>query len=302
MTSRVEQLSARLKQALRDGRDAIIGRGGSINSTAGFRDFPSAIYNIPADNALATVKCEEVSLSCLVPSNTTGYAYIAEFGGISRGGDGSIYDEALDHIVSWGAGGEIDRFKVPPEILALPGYGDGISLDYYNKVDLVNRKYVTMIDTFVLDGTDPISSNQNSWSWGVGPGSSTNYFRCRLGDYGTYVNDVIVCDRYAYTNITSSTTSIGVDLVNSTSGVNSGSLLAIRPNNILSFTDIKDVIPFIKANPIVIKVARKVPIEMDLPVYVNPLIKVEPSEMGLELFPSQGDGIPHKIIMQTRVK
>lgn len=289
MIDRVEELSEQLKQALRDGRNAIIGRGGDINPTAGFRAFPSAIYNIPADNILTTVTCEEVSLGCAVPINTTGYAYIAEFGGISRGGDGSIMDDALSSIVSWGTEGEIDRFEVPPEILALDGYGEGLSINYYNKVNLVDDKYKKCIVTKILD-------NPSDWRSGALEGQDTNYFVCKLGERGTFATRVCVSDKFERVHISSSTTEVGIDVFDSSAF--GGYMVAIRPANVQDYT-IDTFKKWIKENPVTLKYALLVPEEYDLPVYVNPLIRVEPSEMGLELFPSDGQGIPHKIVMQT---
>lgn len=73
----------KLKEYLRDGRRSIVARGGDISTSAGLRDFPSSIYNIPADNAISTVTQNQVARFVPVPENSTGYGYLAEFGGMT---------------------------------------------------------------------------------------------------------------------------------------------------------------------------------------------------------------------------
>ncbi len=79
----IAERSQGLVDALHDGIDAIIGRGGTIALDAGFRDFPSAIYNIPADNAITTVVDNTSASVKTVPANSTKYAYLAELGGMT---------------------------------------------------------------------------------------------------------------------------------------------------------------------------------------------------------------------------
>lgn len=79
----IAELSDDLVTSLRRGREAIIGRGGTIGTTSGFADFPSAIYNIPADNAIATEINATSASAKSVPANSTKYAYLAELGGMT---------------------------------------------------------------------------------------------------------------------------------------------------------------------------------------------------------------------------
>lgn len=286
-----------------EAREEIIKRGGSLSSSAGLKDFPLAIRTMPADAVLSTVVENGVSLGCPVPSNASEYALLAEFGGMTyrNEDDKSLYNQLFEGISVY-SGEEwefLSSLSVPHEILALEGYGDGIKLEYYNKVDLINRKYIRCIDRFVLDGKDAISSNTANWSFGTVAGANTNYFRLKIGAYGTYVNDAIICDRYEYTNISSSTTGFGIDLLNSNNG--SGSFIAIRPANIKDFTNTVQMLDFIKENPLVVKVARKVPIETDLLFEMNPVFKVEPNAQ-IENQPWDGDATPTKIIFQTRTQ
>ena len=52
----------------------------------------------------------------------------------------------------------IDTIPIPAEIQDLNGYGEGISLDYYNKVDLENDTYVKNIGRYVFTGSEKITS------------------------------------------------------------------------------------------------------------------------------------------------
>lgn len=79
----IAELSQDLITSLREGRQAIIGRGGTIANDAGFQDFRDAIYNIPADNAITTVTDNSIALVKTVPANSTKCAYLAEFGGMT---------------------------------------------------------------------------------------------------------------------------------------------------------------------------------------------------------------------------
>lgn len=68
---------------LRSARKAILGRGGEISPTAGLKDFPSAIYNIPADASLAFITDDAVAYRKVVPENASPYARVDRVGGMS---------------------------------------------------------------------------------------------------------------------------------------------------------------------------------------------------------------------------
>ncbi len=70
-------------QYLRSSRKAILGRGGEISPTAGLKDLPSAIYNIPADTSLAFQTDDSAAYEKLVPKNAEEYAYIKSIGGMT---------------------------------------------------------------------------------------------------------------------------------------------------------------------------------------------------------------------------
>ena len=48
----------------------------------------------------------------------------------------------------------VDTIVIPYEIQNLPSYGKGVSLDYYNKMDLENNIYTPSVKTLVFDGTE----------------------------------------------------------------------------------------------------------------------------------------------------
>jgi hypothetical protein len=63
-----------LKKSLRSARKAIIGRGGEISLTAGFKDLSDAIYKIPADASLAYQVDDSVAYRKIVPSGAEEFA------------------------------------------------------------------------------------------------------------------------------------------------------------------------------------------------------------------------------------
>lgn len=68
---------------LRNARNAVIGRGGEISATAGFKDLPDAITNIPNDQTLAWQTVESNSKRVTVPSGVLPMAQIKKIGGMS---------------------------------------------------------------------------------------------------------------------------------------------------------------------------------------------------------------------------
>lgn len=68
---------------LRTTRKAIIGRGGEISATAGLKDLPLAIFNIPADASLAFYEDSTSAYKKTVPTNVAEYALIKKIGGRS---------------------------------------------------------------------------------------------------------------------------------------------------------------------------------------------------------------------------
>ena len=71
------------KHYLRESRKAILGRGGDISLTAGLKDFPEAIYNIPADNSLAFQEDSSIAYEKNVPAGAEEYALVKKVGGIT---------------------------------------------------------------------------------------------------------------------------------------------------------------------------------------------------------------------------
>lgn len=71
------------KYYLKESRKAILGRGGEISLSAGFKDLPEAIFNIPADSSLAFQTDDSVAYEKSVPSDVEDYALISKIGGMS---------------------------------------------------------------------------------------------------------------------------------------------------------------------------------------------------------------------------
>lgn len=68
---------------LRNARNAVIGRGGEISATAGFKDLPDAITNIPNDQTLAWQTVESNAKRVTVPNGVLPMAQIKKIGGMS---------------------------------------------------------------------------------------------------------------------------------------------------------------------------------------------------------------------------
>lgn len=69
---------------LQQTRKAILGRGGTLTATAGMKDFPNAIFNIPADASLAYYTDDTTAYKKTVPSGAEEYAQIKSVGGMTR--------------------------------------------------------------------------------------------------------------------------------------------------------------------------------------------------------------------------
>lgn len=72
-----------LKRNLRASRKAIIGRGGEVSATAGLKDLPKAIFDIPADASLAFYEDSEVKYRKIVPEKSEEYAMVKALGGMT---------------------------------------------------------------------------------------------------------------------------------------------------------------------------------------------------------------------------
>lgn len=68
---------------LQEARKAVLGRGGEISLTAGLKDLPEAIFNIPADASLASVVDSSVAYRKTIPTNAEDYALIKKVGGMT---------------------------------------------------------------------------------------------------------------------------------------------------------------------------------------------------------------------------
>lgn len=78
----ISELS-KTKNHLRNARKAILGRGGEISFTAGLKDLPQVIYNIPADASLAYQSDTSVAYQKIVPVGSQEFAQVAKIGGMT---------------------------------------------------------------------------------------------------------------------------------------------------------------------------------------------------------------------------
>lgn len=85
---------------LRRTRKAILDRGGNITATAGLKDLPEAILNIPADTSLAFLIDEETAYEKTVPENAEEYALLKSVGGMSYKCN-NLFDKNAPYTPSW---------------------------------------------------------------------------------------------------------------------------------------------------------------------------------------------------------
>ena len=96
--------SERTKTAnhLRNARNAIIGRGGEISATAGLKDLPEAIANIPNDQTLAYQKVLNSTSRIIVPQSVKPMAVINKIGGMSYKRSNNVLSPAdIDISHTW---------------------------------------------------------------------------------------------------------------------------------------------------------------------------------------------------------
>lgn len=89
---------AKTASYLRSTRKAILGRGGEISATAGMKDLPEAIFNIPADTSLAFYEDSDVAYEKRVTANAEEYAMIKQIGGASYKSENLFDDTVLADI------------------------------------------------------------------------------------------------------------------------------------------------------------------------------------------------------------
>ena len=79
----LKSATEKLKRNLRASRKAILGRGGEISATAGLKDLPEAIFNIPVDTSLAFYEDSEVAYRKTVPDKVEEFAMLKKLGGMT---------------------------------------------------------------------------------------------------------------------------------------------------------------------------------------------------------------------------
>ena len=186
--------------------------------------------------------------------------------------------------------GTISTREIPEEIQALDGFGEGISLDYYNKVDLVNNKFRRAVYTVVLDGN----------TWGVNYVRLYNnglyYAAFMMPLYGINGADCFTCSHFDNAS--------GVKLGHSYIAGDGNNLVFVNNDQTLTTAEAWNAWlaeQYVNGTPVTATYALAEPIESDLPVYMSPLNEVEGG--GSWQFVNERDyAVPSKIIYQTRTQ
>lgn len=107
---------------------------------------------------------------------------------------------------------------VSQELYKLGDYSDSINSSGTATYYIVKK---------VLDGTE-------TWTYVAAQSGGEYYFRTKLGNYGYVVSDLAISTHYSWTNITSSTSEMGIDSINSETANLGG--IAIRDTNYANAT------------------------------------------------------------------
>ena len=129
-----------------------------------------------------------------------------------------------DHYIPYGfkipisSGSTTTPIYVSQELYKLGDYSDSINSSGTATYYIVKK---------VLDGTE-------TWTYVAPQSGGEYYFRTKLGNYGYVVSDLAISTHYSWTNITSSTSEMGIDSINSETANLGG--IAIRDTNYANAT------------------------------------------------------------------
>jgi hypothetical protein len=164
----IAELSEDLVISLRRSREAIIGRGGKIGTTAGFADFPTAIYNIPADNAITTEIDDTSAFAKSVPAYSTKYAYLAELGGMTyRDAEtDTLRDTKVTEIVSKGKNlCPVNSISTPlpaSKYIWRGNVSGSYVLSWSNQLEDMSSQHAALFAIYFADGTSKLAAGTAS--------------------------------------------------------------------------------------------------------------------------------------------
>lgn len=164
--------------------------------------------------------------------------------------------------------------------------------NYADYVDYKAQKIIRAIKKYVLTG------NEN-WEEISGSTASKTYFRWIFAPMFYYVRHACTCTHFAQTNITTSTTGVGVDVFESSSA--RGGVLAIRPTGVESTTlaDFKSWLAgqYAAGTPVTVWCVLTTAEETDPPVPLPAL----PTCEGTTIVDYAGGGTaPEKVLLKYR--
>jgi hypothetical protein len=163
---------------LRNARKAIIGRGGDISLTAGLKDLPDAIFNIPADASLAFYTDEETAYRKTVPTGAEEYALLSSLGGMTHKCnnllDGSKFVEG-----SFSVRGITYSYDADTQIYTINGIMDSSGNIAMKRINIKGKKDSTyIVRTEVVGGSATVPSG----------GYALVYFGSADSTTGAYTN------------------------------------------------------------------------------------------------------------------
>lgn len=201
---------------------------------------------------------------CDVPEGVAPYAEVNMIGGMTyRDSDtNTLYNMKVLSVDSYdNDANSVGSIAIPEAVQALEGYGSGIDAKHCNRIEWDEDgtcHFVTAVvrKTFVGEYREgwtysPLGSND------IG---DNQFCRCKIGDLGLAIDEAIVSNRFDQAYIGSSTTDVGVNIINSSAYGNCGVYIRIP-----GMTSIYDYLAQLSAwaaegNPLTVEFALAVPI------------------------------------------
>jgi hypothetical protein len=151
---------AKTTSYLRSARKAILGRGGEISLTAGLKDLPDAIFNIPADASLSYLTDDSVAYEKIVPTGASRFAQVNKIGGKSYPHFEGLRDTKVTALESEGASGElIDTIAIPEAVRSIYGYGWGVNEKFNSYITPSSGKFTRHTERQLVKDSTIVSNS-----------------------------------------------------------------------------------------------------------------------------------------------
>lgn len=185
------------KAYLRHARKAILGRGGEISATAGLKDLPGAIFNIPADSSLAYYTDDASAYRKTVPSGVEEYAQLMSVGGMTRIEiSPNLVEEASANGVACSPRCNEQELYLTETILH-----EGWYRTFYKKVSSIEETENKNTSCGWMKGSNGSAWNDTEWAlpdlFYANEGDAITFYCGAVGEYGESIDVVVYPMLYA---------------------------------------------------------------------------------------------------------